>query len=333
MQELSKEEQLIYNIESILDSNDNFNIDRNTVEYLVKAYKKNIRQLNKIVKISDRQQNEVNKQNQILHKLSQKLSLYLSPQIVQSIFEGKQDVALTTSRKKLTVFFSDLVNFTQTTENLEPELLSSILNDYLDKMVTIALKYGATIDKFIGDGIMLFFGDPDSLGEQEDAINCISMAIEMRERVEQFGTQWFNKGLHEPLQVRMGVTTGFVTVGNFGSTHRMDYTIIGSHVNIASRLEQTANPNGILISHETYSLIKDAIYCEKQDTIFLKGILYPVTTYKVIDFFENIQKLKEINIVNEQLSLYLNKESIKPEDKERIIATLQKVIDEVQLIQ
>jgi class 3 adenylate cyclase len=259
--------------------------------------------------------------------------LYLSPQIVQSIFEGKQDVALTTSRKKLTVFFSDLVNFTQTTENLEPELLSSILNDYLDKMVTIALKYGATIDKFIGDGIMLFFGDPDSLGEQEDAINCISMAIEMRERVEQFGTQWFNKGLHEPLQVRMGVATGFVTVGNFGSTHRMDYTIIGSHVNIASRLEQTANPNGILISHETYSLVKDAIYCEKQDTIFLKGILYPVTTYKVIDFFENIQKLKEINIVNEQLSLYLNKESIKPEDKERIIATLQKVIDEVQLIQ
>ncbi|KIM10111.1 MAG: hypothetical protein KU38_07915 [Sulfurovum sp. FS08-3] len=332
MQELSKEEQLIHNIESILDSNDNLTIERNNVEQLLKAYKKNLRQLSKIVKISDRQQNEVNKQNQILHELSQKLSLYLSPQIVQSIFVGKQDAALTTSRKKLTIFFSDLVNFTQTTENLEPELLSSILNDYLDEMVTIALKYGATIDKFIGDGIMLFFGDPDSLGEKEDAMNCISMAIEMRERVGQFGMKWADKGLHEPLQVRMGVATGFVTVGNFGSTHRMDYTIIGSHVNIASRLEQTANPNSILISHETYSLIKDAIYCEKRDTIFLKGILYSIATYEVIDFFENIKELKEINIVNEQLSLYLNKESIKSEDKERIIATLQKVIDEVQSI-
>ncbi len=332
MQELSKEEQLIHNIESILDSNDNLTIERNNVEQLLKAYKKNLRQLSKIVKISDRQQNEVNKQNQILHELSQKLSLYLSPQIVQSIFAGKQDVALATSRKKLTVFFSDLVNFTQTTEKLEPELLSSILNDYLDEMVTIALKYGATIDKFIGDGIMLFFGDPDSLGEKEDAMNCISMAIEMRERIGQFGMKWVDKGLHEPLQVRMGVATGFVTVGNFGSTHRMDYTIIGSHVNIASRLEQTANPNSILISHETYSLIKDAIYCEKRDTIFFKGILYSIATYEVIDFFENIKELKEINIVNEQLSLYLNKESIKSEDKERIIATLQKVIDEVQSI-
>jgi len=333
MQELSREDKFIKNMEDILSSQEDLNSRQVDIEKLLKEYKKSLRQLNKIVKISDKQQDEVNKKNQILQELSQKLSFYLSPQIYDSIFSGKQDVCLKSTRKKLTIFFSDLVNFTQTTENLEPEILSDILNDYLEEMVSIALKYGATIDKFIGDAMMLFFGDPESLGEKQDAMNCISMAIEMRDRISQLAPKWMDSGLLEPFQVRMGIATGYVTVGNFGSSHRMDYTIIGGHVNMAARLEETANPNTILVSHETYSLIKDKIFCEKRDTIFLKGIPYPVPTYEVIDFFENIQERDEINISNNQLTLYLNKDSLKTHNnKERVIKILQKVINEIDSI-
>jgi len=230
----------------------------------------------------------------------------------------------------LSIFFSDLVNFTQTTENLQPEALTGILNHYLDEMVTIALKYGATIDKYIGDAILIFFGDPETKGDKEDAIRCVSMAIDMRKKVEELAPQWKDMGLLQPFKVRMGITTGYVTVGNFGSKHRMDYTIIGSHVNLASRLETNANANSILISHETYSLIKDEIFCEKKDTIFVKGIPYPIPTYEVINFFNQIRHKDEINISNNHLTLYINKENIKTNlTKEEIIASLQNVIDEI----
>jgi len=219
----------------------------------------------------------------LLEELSHKLSFYISPQIYESISLGQQDVCVKSTRKKLTVFFSDLVNFTQMTESLEPEILSDILNSYLDEMVIIALKHSATVDKFIGDSVMLFLGDPKSQGEEEDAFNCVAMAIEMRQKVQEMAPIWKAKGLQEPLKVRMGISTGKVTVGNFGSSHRVDYTVVGEHVNLASRLESKANPNSIWISQTTYALIKDRVLCQAKDEVHLKGIEHPVKAYEVVD--------------------------------------------------
>jgi len=328
---LSREEKLIADIEQSLNGDIDLNDNKAKVKQLLREYKKSLKQLNKIVKISDRQQENLNKKNELLEGLSNKLSCYLSPQIYDSIFSGKQDVTLKSTRKNLTIFFSDLVNFTQTTENLEPELLSDILNNYLDEMFTIALKHGATIDKFIGDAIMVFFGDPESKGEKEDALRCVSMAIDMRKRMEELAPTWMDKGLLQPFKVRMGIATGYVTVGNFGSSHRMDYTIIGGQVNLASRLESNANPNDILISHETYSLVKDEIFCEKKDTIFVKGIPYPIPTYEVVNFFDNIKRKNEINIINNDITLYIDKDNVLTDDKkEDIIKTLEDVISELK---
>ena len=114
--------------------------------------------------------------NRMLEVLSSKLSKYLSPQLYRSIFSGEQDVAIASKRKKLTVFFSDIAAFTETTDNLESEDLTDVLNHYLTEMSAIALKYGATIDKFIGDAMLLFFGDPESRGVKEDAKACVMMA-------------------------------------------------------------------------------------------------------------------------------------------------------------
>ncbi len=273
----------------------------------------------------------LNESNGILQGLSQKLSKYLSPQIRESIFSGKQDVVIEARRKKLTVFFSDIRNFTATTDRLETEDLTDLLNNYLEEMAQIALRYGATIDKFIGDAIMLFFGDPESRGEKEDAVACVSMALEMRKRIRELQKIWLDKGVSEPFHIRMGINTGYCTVGNFGSTERMDYTIIGSQVNLASRLESSAEPDQILISHETYSHIKDTIFCEKKEKISVKGIHYDVQTYQVIDYIERVDRSQShIEEHVEGFSISADLSLISSSEKKAILEKLKDAFNKVK---
>ncbi len=194
---------------------------------------------------------EVFEKNKELNALANKLAKYLSPQLYQSIFTGKKDVKIETYRKKLTVFFSDIKDFSKITDSMQSEALSSLLNEYLNEMSRIAIKYSGTIDKYIGDAMMIFFGDPDTKGEKEDAYNCVAMAIEMRKTMNYLQELWVSKGVSRPLKIRIGINTGFCTIGNFGSEERLDYTIIGGEVNMASRLESNATVDSILISHET----------------------------------------------------------------------------------
>ena len=245
------------------------------------------------------------------------LSKYLSPQIYKFIFSGERQVKVETHRKNLTVFFSDIQGFTQLTDSVEPETLSTLLNEYFNEMAAIAINYGGTVDKFMGDSIMIFYGDPESKGNKQDALDCILMALEMRTRMKILREKWQAEGIYEPLQIRAGVNSGYCTVGNFGSEDRLDYTIIGGTVNLASRLESAAQPDEIMISHQTFVLIKDIIYCEKREIINVKGIAYPVQTYRVVDVKENVkqQHLK----LHSDLSEVLNK--IYPDelsDEERI---------------
>lgn len=125
---------------------------------------------------------------------------------------------------------------------MESEGLTHLLNHYLTEMSQIALAHGATIDKFIGDAILIFFGDPETKGAKEDALACVRMAIEMRDRMQELHLLWRDSRIERPLRCRMGIHTDYCTVGNFGSEDRMDYTIIGGGVNTASRLEASARP-------------------------------------------------------------------------------------------
>ena len=232
--------------------------------------------------------------NQLLEDLSTKLSRYLSPQVYQSIFRGDQDVKITSKRKKLTVFFSDIVGFTKTADSLESEELTHLLNRYLTEMSSIALEHGATIDKYIGDAVMAFFGDPDSKGAKEDAIACVRMAVAMQRRMTTLQSEWRELGLETPFRLRIGINTGFCTVGNFGSQDRMDYTVIGNQVNLASRIESCADEGGILISHETYSLVKEIVLAEEQEPIRVKGFGEPIRVYKVAGLYDDLGKEHQV---------------------------------------
>jgi class 3 adenylate cyclase/signal transduction histidine kinase len=272
----------------------------------------------------------LHEKNTILGGLSEKLSRYLSPQIREGIFSGSHDSTITSKRKRLTVFFSDIRNFTETTERLETEVLTELLNNYLDEMSQIALRHGATIDKFIGDAVVAFFGDPESKGAKEDALACVTMALEMRSRIHELQKEWSNCGVAEPFHIRMGINTGFCTVGNFGSLDRMDYTIIGSQVNLTSRLESAADVDQILISYETYALVNNVVYCEKREPIVAKGISEPVQSYMVVDFLENLDKRKikiEENMDGFNFSVEISK--LTPKTRQVVIETLKNALREI----
>lgn len=230
---------------------------------------------------------ELDEKNTMLESLSAKLSKYLSPQIYQSIFLGRKDVDLVTQRKMLTIFFSDIKDFTKTTENLKPEELTYMLNSYFTEMSKIAAEYGATIDKFIGDAMLMFFGDPESKGVEEDALACVSMAAAMQRRMRKLQATWRFRGFKEPFAMRIGINSGFCNVGNFGSDDRMEYTIIGSEVNMAARLESVAEPGGILVSAETYRLVRDRVVAEERTGIRVKGIDREIVAYTVTSVSED----------------------------------------------
>ena len=153
---------------------------------------------------------ELETANDFLASLSMKISRYLSPQIYKSIFSGQKDVTIHTERKKLTIFFSDIQNFTATTERLQPETITQLLNEYFTEMSKIALAHGGTIDKFVGDAMLIFFGDPETKGDAEDAKACLRMAIEMQDRIAGLNAKWRNAGIEFPFRVRMGINSGFL---------------------------------------------------------------------------------------------------------------------------
>ena len=276
---LSYEESIIERSNRQLENQDE--ISPSDYAELLKAYVKLNKEQNRLIRLSDKSQKKLSVANTKLGNFSTKLSKYFSPQVYNSLFTGELDVKVQTQRKLLTIFFSDLEGFTELTERLEPEVLTELLTHYLTEMSKIALRWGGTIDKYIGDAIMIFYGDPISKGEKADAINCVRMAMEMIEQLAEIREIWKEKGLALPLNARMGIHTGICTVGNFGSEDRLDYTVIGNGVNLSSRLESNAKPNSILISEDSFLHVRSEINCSKNSTIKVKGVSYPVQTYKV----------------------------------------------------
>jgi adenylate cyclase len=136
----------------------------------------------------------------------------------------------------------------------------------------------------------MFFGDPTTLGVKEDALACVQMAMAMQKRVDELAHEWRNSGIETPLRCRIGIHTGYCTVGNFGSEDRMDYTMVGGTVNLASRLEHEAPPGGVLISFETYAHVKDHVRCEERGHVQVKGIAQPVATYAVVGLMQEPER-------------------------------------------
>ncbi len=279
-----------------------------------------------------RMNTELEVANSILASVSTKVSKYISPQVYKSIFSGKRDVVISTERKKLTIFFSDIKDFTATTDRLQPEELTSLLNHYFTEMSTIAHEHGATVDKFIGDAIVAFFGDPETRGVREDAQACLDMALAMQRRMSQLNIEWRRSGIEIPFRCRMGINTGYCNVGNFGSVERMDYTIIGSEANLAARLESIAEPGGIVMSYETYALVQDRVRARALEPITLKGIGRQVVPYVVEGIYEDggPAGLYSIDRMTDHLHLHLDLVDLEEMEREEIEIALNSALEKVK---
>ena len=238
----------------------------------------------KLISLNQEAYDSLKEKNTRLEEISNRLAKYLSPQIYKNIFEAESEQMSDYKRKKITVFFSDIKGFTDLSDSLDPDLLAELINEYLSAMTDIALKHGGTIDKFIGDAILVFFGDPESDGLKKDASKCLSMAIAMQNKVAELDRNWReDRGIIDGLKVRMGISTGYCTVGNFGSVQRVDYTVLGSTVNLASRLESICQPRKILVAPETKTLLEKEFKFEAQEAVELKGFNKPVVPFQYVD--------------------------------------------------
>ncbi len=198
-------------------------------------------------------------------------------------------------------------------------------------MSKIALQYGATIDKFIGDAMVLFFGDPNSMGIKEDATACVRMAVAMQNRMKELQKVWLEKGYERPFCMRIGINTGYCNVGNFGSSERMDYTIIGGEVNLAARLEGQAEPGGILLSFETYALVKDFVEAEEQSPLRVKGIAREVRPFTITNIYDSeLSNRKFICKDRYGLKLLADLERLQGDDLKEAITTLEEVIESLK---
>ena len=273
-------------------------------------------------KIADEAKEEVEKKSKEVEAISNQLAKYLSPQIHEQIFSGKQNAEVKSNRKKLTVFFSDIVGFTSISDELESEEITNLLNFYLNEMSNIALEYGGTIDKYIGDAVMIFFGDPDSLGVEQDARKCVEMAVSMQKKMNELIGYWGKSfGLKNDLEIRIGINTGFCTVGNFGSDDRLDYTAVGATVNLASRLEGAAAPGSILVSEDTFLLVKSLFSFKEPREIDVKGLLRKIKLYEV-EFTDPVKE-NNLNLSGGSFEININKNLITEAELNEIKSALK----------
>lgn len=209
-------------------------------------------------------------------------SQYLSPKVVDSLIASPEKLSLGGESREMTVFFSDLAGFTALSEQMKPEELVQLLNEYLSDMCNVILEHDGTVDKFIGDAIMAFWGAP--LDQPDHAELACFAAFDMQQYMVEFRREMgFDEGTNQ-MGVRMGINSGPMVVGNMGSRQRMNYTIMGDAVNLASRLEGANKfyTTDTIISQSTYDLAKESIEARELDTVKVVGKNDPVTIYQLM---------------------------------------------------
>lgn len=259
-----------------------------------------------------------------------KLTRFVPPQIWEPIVRSDSPVSVSNKRAKLTIMFSDIVGFTELSDSLSADNLADILNTYMHCMTLIADKHGAVLDKFIGDGMVCFFGEPNSRGSRQDALDCVAMAIDMRREMRTLRQKWRLMGF-EGLYIRIGITTGYCHVGNFGSNNRLSYTLIGKEANLASRLESSAGKDQILVSESTYDYICHNYECQHVGAFLLKGFDDKVSAWQVFDPDANKGHLsKWVDYTLPGFNLHLNFKDMKDNDYHDIRTRLNFALERIE---
>lgn len=222
-------------------------------------------------------QNTFLQKNKIKEELiKNNLSRFVSPQVLQSILDTKDEISLSSEKRKVSLLFSDIRNFTGFCEILKPEEVVSYLNEFFSEMVNIIFSHNGTIDKFVGDAIFALFGAPKPVEFSEK--KSLESAIEMQIALKRMENQWIRSNF----TMGIGINVGDVVVGNIGSMKHMDYTAIGDEVNVAARLQSIAEPNQILVSKSIYESTKNDFKFKYLGNVHVKGKKNEIEIYEVL---------------------------------------------------
>lgn len=233
-------------------------------------------------------------------------SQYVSGAVVDDLISDPGKLQLGGERRELSVFFSDIAGFSTFSENKEPEELVRFLNEYLSAMTQIVFENKGTLDKYIGDAVMAFWGAPTPINDH--AFHAVKSALQMQAKIFELREAWRKEG--QPLiHARMGINTGDMVVGNVGGIQRFDYTVMGDNVNLASRLEGANKEYGtsIMVAETTYDLVKDRFHSRELDFLVVKGKTKPIKVYEIIDHIEkplSESKSKSLDAYNRGLINY-----------------------------
>jgi adenylate cyclase len=215
--------------------------------------------------------------NEIEHM--NRLKRYLSPQIAETILKSEDDNLFKSHRREITVVFLDLRGFTAFSDNAEPEEVMELLKSYHAEMGKLIFKFEGTLERFAGDGIMVFFNDP--IPCEDHVERAVRMALEMRARVQELRQGWLKKGYD--LDLGVGLSAAYATLGNIGFEGRMDYGAVGNVTNLAARLCGEAKGGQILTNQRTLSKIEDSVTVEPLEELHLKGFSRPVAAFNIVE--------------------------------------------------
>jgi class 3 adenylate cyclase/HAMP domain-containing protein len=248
------------------------NLNR-TSDQLAKLYR-DLEKLNENLELTVEQQLEQLRR-------AEQLRRYLAPQIADAVLNGDAPVSLTSTRRNLSILFANLRGFMAMSEGMEPEEVTDELNRHFAVMTDVVFRHGGTLDKYVGDGVRAFFGDP--IPFEDHAERAVASALEMRQRLRGLRSKW-SPG-EGGLNVGIGISTGYVTVGNIGSATRTEYTVIGNHVNLASHLAQIAGPDQILVSGRTLAAptVRERVEATPLEAISVEGFVHPVEVFDIAD--------------------------------------------------
>jgi len=207
---------------------------------------------------------------------------YVPRAVVDDVMAGKQADIDTPKRRRITVLVAEIVGFTDIADRVEPEVITQVLNEYLSAMNDLIENHDGSVNEVAGDGLMALFGAPNTLETEAQALQAVRAGLSMQAEIPTLNAMWRKLGLGQKLQIRIGINTGVLSVGSFGSAGRRTYTAIGLQTNITDRIQSHCEPGEILMSEASWQLIKDSIVCEEAGSIEMEGVHFPISIYKPV---------------------------------------------------
>ena len=214
-------------------------------------------------------------QAKVMQDAITRLSRYFPPALVKRLLADPDPKQLQAERRRVTVVFADLVEFTSLTDRFEPEIITDLLNQFVGGMGDLIEKFGGTLNELLGDGMVILFGAPEKMDKDEQAKHAVALSLAMQREMLKLKKSWLDAGIDHNIDLRIGIHQDFATVGNFGAGNVLAYRAVGSGVNLAARLQSLCTPGHVMVSYPVFALTRELYVFQELQEVQIKGFKHP----------------------------------------------------------